>query len=104
MPAKKNKVKKGPLYAMFTFFVDSAFAITLRTSSTLFKRVQHFSLLSFANFNALMCLKATFLFPEFKEAKADFLDLKKDGTFNSNPNKPHVRIMHVSQTLVSTSQ
>jgi hypothetical protein len=54
--------------------------MTFRTSSTLFKSDVHLSLLSEANFISLACLRATFLFPEFKEANADFLDLHREYT------------------------
>lgn len=55
--------------------MDSAFSITLTTSSTLLKSDAHFSLLSLVSFNCLACLRATTLFPDCKETNADFLDL-----------------------------
>lgn len=67
--------------ATITFFVDSAFIIALRISSTLFRSEVHFSLLSEANFISLAWLMAIFLFPDFTYTNADFLDLhleKKD--------------------------
>lgn len=61
----------------YTILVDSESVIVFRTSSTLFRSDVHFSLLSVANFISLVCLRATFLCPDFRDASADSFDLQK---------------------------
>lgn len=58
-----------------TSFDDSASAITLMTSSTRFRKAEHFSLLWEASLIFLVCLRATTLFPDLSEANAKLLDL-----------------------------